>query len=219
MVRDPSVFLFDEPLSNLDAKLRVEMRTEIRRLHQDLKATSIYVTHDQVEAMTMADRIVVLNGGGIVQQGAPMELFDRPASVFVATFIGSPQMNIFDGHLEQSEAGPARLCFEDTRIDLLGLASKPVQDIVWGVRPDDFALCETADAAIVGEVTVVEQTGGETLIFVDTSLGNLCVKAPPRIKVKIGETVGVSIDLENLHLFDRATEMRLDLGHVQKMAG
>lgn len=199
LVRKPKVFLFDEPLSNLDAKLRVEMRTEIRRLHQDLEATSIYVTHDQVEAMTMADRIVVLHDGQIIQVGKPMELYDKPATTFVASFIGSPQMNLFEGSL--NETGDQLQVSTGSSISL-GQKYKPASSVTFGVRPDDLTLASGAGADIEGKIRVVEHTGGETLVFVDTPFGSLCVRAPARSEAKVGETTGIAIDRERVHLFD-----------------
>ena len=210
LVRKPKVFLFDEPLSNLDAKLRVEMRTEIRRLHQDLEATSIYVTHDQVEAMTMADRIVVLHDGHIVQQGAPMELYDRPATVFVASFIGSPQMNLFEGRL-QSVGGRAALGLTNgSQIDLAGRFAPNEADVTWGIRPDDLTLAAPGEGSLQGRVAVVEHTGGEVLVFVDTGIGNLCVRAPARTPVaRVGEATGISLGQARLHLFSRPAGQRI----------
>lgn len=209
LVRKPKVFLFDEPLSNLDAKLRVEMRTEIRRLHQDIKATSIYVTHDQVEAMTMADRIVVLNRGELVQQGSPMELYDNPASVFVAEFIGTPRMNIFPGRLVSNGKGSEIIAGADARIKVPASTKAREQHILWGIRPDDLSLCEPDKADFSGRVAVVENTGGETLVFLKTAIGEICVKAPPRSLAKIDDVVGIEAHAGRLHFFDQATKARL----------
>ncbi|MCJ7873493.1 sn-glycerol-3-phosphate ABC transporter ATP-binding protein UgpC [Phaeobacter sp. J2-8] len=210
LVRKPKVFLFDEPLSNLDAKLRVEMRTEIRRLHQDLEATSVYVTHDQVEAMTMADRIVVLHDGHIVQQGAPMELYDRPATVFVASFIGSPQMNLFDGQLQHSGGRAALTLTDGSGVDLGGRFAPTDADVTWGIRPDDLSLCAPGAGVLQGQVAVVEHTGGEVLVFADTAIGNLCVRAPARTPVpRVGETTGIAMDNDRLHLFSRPAGQRI----------
>ena len=211
LVRNPKVFLFDEPLSNLDAKLRVEMRTEIRRLHQELKATSIYVTHDQVEAMTMADRIVVLNEGRIVQQGRPMDLFDRPASIFVAEFIGSPQINLFDGQVSSGMGGSVLEASAGVSIALPSLVGQEMSAVRWGVRPDDVLLAAGDDAMIQGRVVVVEHTGSETLLFMDTALGRLCIKVPPRSPVLVGEQLGVRFETSSLHLFDASNGLRVDM--------
>src|SRR5947209_7904792 len=169
IVRDPQVFLFDEPLSNLDAKLRVQMRTEIKELHQRLKTTTIYVTHDQIEAMTMADKIVVMRDGHIEQVGAPLELFDRPANLFVAGFIGSPAMNLLKGTVKKGErpvvdiAGsafpmPARIQTDDG------------QAVVYGVRPEHL---EIHPDGVASTISVVEPTGSETLVFVRFGEGEM----------------------------------------------
>jgi multiple sugar transport system ATP-binding protein len=182
LVREPAVFLLDEPLSNLDAKLRVQTRTEISRLHQTTGTTFIYVTHDQVEAMTMGDRIAVLNAGAIQQLGRPEELYATPANLFVAGFIGSPSMNFFDGRLVRSE-GTARVVIgsgsETYTLPLAGLAAEQVsgqatsegRPVVVGIRPEDFTLANAdastaADGALTGTVEVVEHLGNEQLLYV-----------------------------------------------------
>ncbi|MDC0738305.1 sn-glycerol-3-phosphate ABC transporter ATP-binding protein UgpC [Cognatishimia sp. SS12] len=208
LVRKPKVFLFDEPLSNLDAKLRVEMRTEIRRLHQDLNATSIYVTHDQVEAMTMADRIVVLHDGDIIQVGKPMELYDAPATTFVASFIGSPQMNLFEGNLD---AAGGHFHVSTGSSIRLGKQYRSEASVTLGIRPDDLELDASDAADIQGKIRVVEHTGGETLVFVDTPFGPLCVRAPARSQARVGDITGVKIDRERLHMFD-ASGLRMSAG-------
>src|SRR5271169_6884728 len=158
IVRDPQVFLFDEPLSNLDAKLRVQMRTEIKELHQRLGTTTVYVTHDQIEAMTMADKIVVMHDGLVEQIGAPLELYDRPANLFVAGFIGSPAMNFFKGRVGANGSA----AFETADGIKLPLAAKPAgadgRPAVYGIRPEHFAI---ADDGALGEVVVIEPTGSE----------------------------------------------------------
>ena len=161
IVRDPQVFLFDEPLSNLDAKLRVQMRTEIKELHQRLKTTTIYVTHDQVEAMTMADKIVVMQSGHIEQVGAPLELFDRPANLFVAGFIGSPAMNMLKGKVKLGE----KPVVEVDGVGLPFAGSRQVsngQEVIYGVRPEHIELSPDGFPA---RISVVEPTGSETLVF------------------------------------------------------
>ena len=166
IVRDPKVFLFDEPLSNLDAKLRVAMRAEIKALHQRLKTTTVYVTHDQVEAMTMADRIVVMQDGRIEQIGTPIELYDRPANLFVAQFIGSPAMNVVKGTLRRgaAKAGSRR------RAAALATARRRAgpgrQDVVYGMRPGDSARRRRRQRSVPAEVIVVEQIGAETELLV-----------------------------------------------------
>src|SRR5882672_1934390 len=158
IVRNPQVFLFDEPLSNLDAKLRVQMRTEIKELHQRLKTTSVYVTHDQIEAMTMADKIVVMNDGRVEQIGAPLELYDRPQNLFVAGFIGSPAMNFLNGTIRANGA----LAFEGAHGVRLPLAAAPAgsdgHPVIYGIRPEHFVIAEDGAEA---EVQVVEPTGSE----------------------------------------------------------
>jgi len=208
LVRSPRVFLFDEPLSNLDAKLRVEMRTEIRRMHQDLNATSIYVTHDQVEAMTMADRIVVLHDGRIIQTGEPMELYDRPATRFVASFVGSPQMNLFEASSISGRHG-SDLTTAGQTVRIPGLRAPEQRRIIWGIRPDDIALGAPGIGILDGRVEVVERTGGETLVFVDAAVGPFCVRTPSRTQIRVGEAVSISFEKEHVHLFDGMTDRRI----------
>lgn len=164
MVRNPSVFLFDEPLSNLDAKLRVQMRTEIRALHQRINATTVYVTHDQIEAMTMADRIIVMNGGKIEQSGPPLELFDNPANVFVAGFLGSPAINFLHGNVKRNVSGLAVELGDGTVLSVPELTDAMENTrITLGIRPHQ--LSRTNDGPIKLQVKVVEPTGVETLVF------------------------------------------------------
>ena len=165
IVRDPQVFLFDEPLSNLDAKLRVQMRTEIKALHQRLRTTSVYVTHDQVEAMTMAERIVVMNLGRVEQVGRPLDLYDRPANLFVAGFIGSPAMNFIDASSTAESDAPALTAADGTALPLPpGTRVGGGQPLVYGVRPEDLALSPNG-AGVEATVSVVEPTGSTTLVF------------------------------------------------------
>ncbi len=215
IVRDPQVFLFDEPLSNLDAKLRVQMRTEIRELHQRLKTTTVYVTHDQIEAMTMADKIVVMQGGRIEQAGAPLDLYDRPANVFVAGFIGSPAMNLIDGRVAGGavEALGARLP--------LGGAAGEGREVVFGVRPEHLDLADAGSAAgIEGTVAVVEPTGSETHVVVRVGGNGAGNGAGPggseivglfreRHRFRPGDAIRLAPDPAAVHLFDRATGVRL----------
>ncbi|HTT10786.1 MAG TPA: sn-glycerol-3-phosphate ABC transporter ATP-binding protein UgpC [Burkholderiaceae bacterium] len=202
IVRDPKVFLFDEPLSNLDAKLRVAMRAEIKQLHQRLQTTTVYVTHDQIEAMTMADRIVVMHDGMIEQVGTPLELFDRPSNLFVAQFIGSPAMNVF--------TGTAR----DHAVEALG-AAWPVPDgagastgqaVQYGVRPTDLRL---AASGVAGRVVVVEPTGAETELLVDVGGRQLTVVTHGRVSARPGEVVYLVPDAARVHVFDGASGRRL----------
>lgn len=199
MVRDPAVFLFDEPLSNLDAQLRTQMRLEIKKLHQRVGNTIIFVTHDQVEAMTMADRIVILRDGHIQQVGTPAEVYHKPANVFVAQFIGAPSMNLLPGALG---AGGVTLA-SGAVVDTLP-RSGPEGAVTLGVRPED--LTPGAGVPIVkGAVTVQEPLGPETLIYVRTESGEVIGKADGRNPPDVGAEVVLSADPANLHLFDAAT--------------
>jgi multiple sugar transport system ATP-binding protein len=206
IVRDPKVFLFDEPLSNLDAKLRVQMRAEIKELHQRLKTTTIYVTHDQVEAMTMADRIVVLNEGLIEQAGSPLDLYDRPANIFVAGFIGSPAMNLIKGTIR---AGDAPSFLTDGGVSL-PLAKAPAKadgrPAIYGVRPEHFSL----GGDVMAEVAVVEPTGSETQVFAKLGGHKIVGVFRERVQAKPGERLPVAPDPSAVHLFDAATGQRLN---------
>ncbi len=197
MVRDPAVFLFDEPLSNLDAQLRTQMRLEIKKLHQRVGNTIIFVTHDQVEAMTMADRIVIMKDGHIQQVGTPEEVFHSPANTFVARFIGAPSMNLLDGHLSGNQvtlgAGNA--------VDIPALQGGNDQKVLLGVRPDDLHP-DSTNPIIKGTVTLREPLGSETLIYVDTPFGEIIAKADGRTPPQVGTTVQLGADPENLHIFD-----------------
>jgi len=200
IVRDPKVFLFDEPLSNLDAKLRVAMRAEIKALHQRLKTTTVYVTHDQVEAMTMADRIAVMNEGRIEQLGAPLELYDRPANLFVAQFIGSPAMNVFEG------------VFRNGAVEALGASwpsnTKAVenQKIKYGIRPEHL---DVGASGIPAEVVVVEPMGAETELVLQVGDASLTVVTHGRAAYGPGDRIHVSPQKENAHLFDAASGHRI----------
>jgi len=201
IVRDPKVFLFDEPLSNLDAKLRVAMRAEIKALHQRLKTTTVYVTHDQVEAMTMADRIAVMNEGRIEQLGEPLELYDRPANLFVAQFIGSPAMNVFEGsyHNDFIEALGARW-------PVSGARAAAGQRVKYGIRPEHINL---AAAGIEAEVVVVEPMGAETELLVKVANQTLTLMTHGRSSIGPGERAFLAPRVEHVHLFDAATGARL----------
>jgi len=217
IVRDPRVFLFDEPLSNLDAKLRVQMRTEIKALHQRLQTTAIYVTHDQIEAMTMADRIVVMQGGHVEQVGAPLDLYDRPANRFVAGFIGSPAMNFLDGVYAIKDGRPVvRLSsgpLEGLTVDAPARAeAREGQPIVLGVRPEHLT---PAENGLPMEVEVVEPTGSETVvIFVPEGADRregmeLCATFYERVRLAPGDRVRLAPRLDEAHLFDAETGRRL----------
>ncbi|MBM6596413.1 ABC transporter ATP-binding protein [Microvirga pudoricolor] len=200
IVRDPKVFLFDEPLSNLDAALRVNTRIEIAKLHTDTSATMIYVTHDQVEAMTLADRIVVLNAGRVEQVGTPLELYHRPANLFVAGFIGSPQMNFLKGHV--SGASQIRLADGLTIAAPLANGLRSGDDVTLGVRPDHVRLSETG---LAGRVALVEELGENHLLYVDLDAlpgCRLTARAPGDARHKAGDRIAVEFDREACHLFD-----------------
>ncbi len=204
IVRDPQVFLFDEPLSNLDAKLRVQMRSEIKVNHQRLKTTTVYVTHDQIEAMTMADRIVVMHSGNIEQIGTPLELYDRPANLFVAGFIGSPSMNIAGGNISGTDFVTA----DGTKIALgslpAGLSDGPVH---LGVRPEHLRLDPSGVAA---EVQVIEPTGSETQVALRLGGHDMVGVFRERVRAQPGDKIGIGFDPETLHLFDSESGRRLE---------
>ena len=209
VVREPRVFLFDEPLSNLDAELRVEMRGEIARLHRRLGNTMIYVTHDQVEAMTMADKIVVLRDGVIEQAGAPLELYDRPANLFVAGFIGSPRMNFLAGRV----SGGALALDTGERVGLPpGFEASEGARVTLGVRPNGLhpaasdGEAPSDDGRLVVEVEDVEQLGGESYVYARTTDGTgLVVHSPGKTAARIGATMALALDLAEAHLFDTAS--------------
>jgi len=191
IVREPKAFLFDEPLSNLDAALRTQMRYKIAKLHRDLNATTIYVTHDQTEAMTLADRIVVLNGGHIEQVGTPLELYLRPANLFVAGFIGAPKMNFIKAKVELSKEGSSNAI--SSRFGELSIAVEPSlrdQTVTIGMRPEDVFI--DANGPIKGKVDLVEHLGSEVIVCVATDTDDLfTAKLPPDTKVKVGETISL----------------------------
>ncbi|SPJ24521.1 ABC transporter ATP-binding protein [Palleronia abyssalis] len=200
IVRDPAIFLFDEPLSNLDAALRVQMRVEILRLHQQLKTTMVYVTHDQVEAMTLADRIVVLRDGRIEQVGTPLELYHHPQNQFVAGFIGSPKMNFLPA---RSEGGSGRVTVPGSDpIDVPVKGSPDVSDLTLGIRPEHVGIVPPDQGTITGEVMVAERLGGETYLHVDLGADDpFVVKADGSAAQKSGERIGLRFPPEALHLF------------------
>jgi len=199
MVRDPAVFLFDEPLSNLDAQLRTQMRLEIKKLHQRVESTIIFVTHDQVEAMTMADRIVIMKDGHIQQVGTPSEVYHRPANTFVAQFIGAPAMNMIPGRATASGIDLRTGGHVDVARSLrLGA------DVTLGVRPEDLTI-DGAQTVVEGTVTVREPLGHETLIYVETTAGEIIAKADGRTPPPVGATVRLGSVAENVHVFDTAS--------------
>ena len=209
IVRDPKVFLFDEPLSNLDAKLRVSMRAEIKALHQRLKTTTVYVTHDQIEAMTLADRIVVMHDGIIEQIGTPLELFDRPGNLFVAQFIGSPSMNVFEGTLRGSNGQFA--------VEALGVnwpvrsvsQGRDGQTVSYGIRPGDISISNSGQG-IEAKVIVVEPTGAETELLLEVGGTQIVTVMHGRTDAKPDDIVRLSIDANKAHIFEMQTGKRLD---------
>ena len=219
IVRKPKVFLFDEPLSNLDAKMRVSMRAEISKLHERLQTTMIYVTHDQVEAMTMGDRICVMNEGEIMQIDEPLNLYNRPTNLFVAGFIGSPSMNLFKGTIVSKDG---RLLFEEANengsgfaIALDGPLAKKTKGlngraVVLGIRPEDTSILEEGDASaeysIVAKTELSEPMGAETLVYLNTGGHDVVVKERNREKLPNGLEVIVALDPRKIHLFDQETE-------------
>ncbi len=194
LVRKPEVFLLDEPLSNLDAKLRLGMRVEIARLHKRIGATMIYVTHDQIEAMTLGDRIVVMNGGEVQQIDAPMRLYEKPANVFVAGFLGSPAMNFFRGGVDHG-----RVTVDDRG------------DVIVGVRPEDLVLVADADAdAIEATLEVVEPVGNEIFLNLRRGDQEIVMRVPPQAVPETGSTLRIAFKRDRVHLFDAKSERRIE---------
>ncbi|MGE5707893.1 MAG: ABC transporter ATP-binding protein [Bacteroidota bacterium] len=208
MVREPKVFLMDEPLSNLDAKLRVSMRSEIKRLHQKLKTTFVYVTHDQTEAMTLGDRIAIMKAGDLQQLGTPSEVFHHPANLFVATFIGSPQMNIL----------PGTLAFEGNQAILTGKGfsfTVPRHDglkegeVLVGVRPEHWVRCHGGTHALTATVEVVEPMGSEAYVYLTGPKDTIICRLSEEQTPQVGEEISLTVAPEKIHLFDPATEQAL----------
>ena len=210
IVREPSVFLFDEPLSNLDAKLRVQMRLEIKRLHERLNITSVYVTHDQVEAMTLGQRLVVMHAGNVEQIGRPLELYEAPQSKFVAEFIGSPAMNLIDARMS-ADGGRVELSSGDS-LSVQCAAAQAAQDVLLGIRPEHFQLAEAGEAPLRFQVDLVEELGADTLAYgrLGASPTLLAVRLPGFHKVRTGEVLPLAVAPQHLHVFDPITEKRLD---------
>jgi multiple sugar transport system ATP-binding protein len=209
IVRDPQVFLFDEPLSNLDAKLRVQMRGEIKELHRRLGTTTIYVTHDQVEAMTMADKIVVLRDGIIEQSGLPMDLYDRPMNTFVAGFIGSPSMNFIPASVDIGNGTNLRLP-DGTLLSVHASADLTNgRQIILGIRPEDFTIGSIGSAGIPATVTLVEPTGSETLLTMRMGDTPLMVLLRDKRRIAEGDSFSLMPNLDSLHLFDANTGARI----------
>jgi sn-glycerol 3-phosphate transport system ATP-binding protein len=207
IVRDPKVFLFDEPLSNLDAQLRVQMRVELKRLQQELGTTSIYVTHDQVEAMTLADRLVVMNAGTVDQIGPPLDLYERPATVFVAGFIGSPAMNLVAGRLE-----PRGVAIGDLILAPGGAAGEPGRPVTVGLRPEHLDLA--ADGPIPLKTELLERLGADTIVHGRLADGTrLVARAAGTLALRLGDTVRLSVAPGHIHLFDAESGRRLQAGY------
>jgi multiple sugar transport system ATP-binding protein len=205
IVRDPEVFLFDEPLSNLDAKLRVQMRVEIKSLHQRLHATSIYVTHDQIEAMTMADRIVVLQDGRVEQIGTPLELYDHPSNLFVAGFIGSPSMNFVRGQLRRSDDAVWVEASDGTRLPSgRRQQGQEGQEVVYSFRPEQLTLGDAGDG-VPARILVVEPTGADTHVYCELCGTQICAVLGERLAFRPGETIWVKPKGEFAHVFDSTT--------------
>jgi multiple sugar transport system ATP-binding protein len=216
IVREPKVFLFDEPLSNLDAKLRVAMRAEISKLHQRLKTTFIYVTHDQIEAMTMATRIAVINKGILQQLDTPQNLYDSPANLFVAGFIGSPAMNFFPGRLRK-EDGKLLVDAGDFVVAIPAKKAKPYEgqagkDIVFGIRPENIHDVDYVPPGIDAEkvavkVDVTELMGNEIFLYLVSGKNTFVSRVDPRSTLRVGQQASVAFDMDSFHIFDAATEM------------
>jgi multiple sugar transport system ATP-binding protein len=213
LARNPKLFLFDEPLSNLDAKLRVEMRAEIKLLHQRTRTTTVYVTHDQVEAMTLGDRIAVMRDGVVQQFGTPDDIYARPATRFVAEFIGSPAMNMMQADAVQAGAGTLSVKGQPialTEALQQALRERKPAGCVIGLRPEAIELVDTASAAgVPGRLKLLEPTGPDTYAFVETAIGDLVLRTGGHVPHRIGEAVHLAWDPRDLHVFDASTEARI----------
>ncbi|MGC4389264.1 ABC transporter ATP-binding protein [Agrobacterium sp. M50-1] len=210
VVRNPAVFLFDEPLSNLDAKLRVQMRSEIKALHQKVGTTSIYVTHDQIEAMTLADRVVVLNHGRIEQQGTPLELYKTPANLFVAAFIGSPAMNLIEGVVDGEGDQPAARLKDGTAIRIA--ASRKVkrgQPVTIGLRPEHIGSAIGGDISLTGRTVLVEPTGAQTHVVFELAGDQVTAVVDGEQPVKVNTPFAATVHHERVHVFDRTSGLAL----------
>jgi multiple sugar transport system ATP-binding protein len=222
IVREPAVFLMDEPLSNLDAKLRVEARSFISKLHQRLETTFIYVTHDQVEAMTMGTRICVLNAGELQQIDTPFNLYHNPRNVFVAGFIGSPSMNFFDAELKQSD-GQMTVDTGVFQLQIPASKADPFKThlgkrVIFGIRPEnihdvDFTPPGITPGRIEANVDVIEQMGNEMIIYLEDGGKTFIARTDPRTKARVGGRMGVVVDMDSVHVFDADTELSLSYDH------
>ena len=204
LARQPQLFLFDEPLSNLDAKLRVEMRAEIKRLHQVSGITSVYVTHDQIEAMTLGSRIAVMKDGVLQQLGTPDDIYSRPANTYVASFIGSPTMNLLKGQVT-GQGADEHFAIEGARLPLR--SGTPSGPATLGLRPEHIALVEGGPWR--GEVSLVEPTGADTYVVVKTAAGNVTVRTSPQTRLRPGDAVGLQADAAHSNWFDTESGLRL----------
>jgi len=209
MIRDPNVFLFDEPLSNLDAQLRTAMRAELMRLHKALGKTMVYVTHDQLEAMTMSDRIVILNGGKIQQVGTPADVYKRPANQFVASFVGTPAINFFDATVSgNTDAACLRTAWGTIQLKTTSLELG--RKVVVGVRPENIVV---GQGNIVAQVKLVENLGHEIQLVLRLGYDEFTVRAAPTATVSVGENVAIAIDSEAIHLFEPSSGNLIQWGH------
>jgi multiple sugar transport system ATP-binding protein len=213
IVRDPKVFLFDEPLSNLDAKLRVQMRTEIKKVHQQVRTTTVYVTHDQVEAMTLADRVVVMNGGRIEQIGTPQELYHRPRTRFVAGFIGSPGMNFISCRLSETAGALAVRLGEGLALPVPAERSAAYlpylgRELILGIRPEHIteARPHAPGAELVMPVDVIEPMGMETMVYINVGGTELCARVSPEAALSPGASMRFLVDMRHMHLIDPESE-------------
>ncbi|ESX80889.1 sugar ABC transporter ATPase [Mesorhizobium sp. LSHC420B00] len=212
IVRDPELFLFDEPLSNLDAKLRVEMRTEIKRLHERLGTSIVYVTHDQIEAMTLGTKVAVMKSGYIQQLGDPRTIYERPANMFVASFIGSPAMNFLAGRLVPDSEG---VLFQASGVSIvLPTRNRQVgseRPVMLGIRPEELRTVAENRASIIGEIDVVEPTGPETMVTVQVGENAIIARLPPRFAGRRKEPIFLAVDPASVNLFDPDSEQRIDI--------
>ena len=203
IVREPNLFLMDEPLSNLDAKLRVSTRAQIKNLSHELKVTTIYVTHDQIEAMTLADRVVVMNDGIVQQIGTPTEIYDRPANAFVASFIGTPAMNLLSGHISGG-------VFDAENVKIKALDTGVAGAVVLGFRAEDAAICDASEAQISAPIYTLELLGDATMVTVKVGGALVSIKADKGFRASIGTVVNACVPLDLCHLFDAASGERLN---------
>lgn len=212
IVRDPDVFLMDEPLSNLDAKLRLQMRTELIKLHKQLQSTFIYVTHDQVEAMTMGDRIVILNDGIIQQLDTPQNIYSKPANMFVASFIGSPAMNFIKGVIDENAnflSGNTQLKLTNELFEFVKTKNYISKNIILGIRPEHFSVSINDNFDLSPQITLVEMLGSEKLIYFKINNDTIIAKIPPDISINSGDNINLSIEVSKTVLFDAETKLSI----------